>query len=95
MGGPFLCSATAIPPSLPVNALGCRAEQLSRTAAFCGRRRLVLESYEHGGELRRGKGGGTLATVFGFDELAQARASLCLVIRAIDKFLACVFLLAS
>ena len=51
MGGPFLCSATAIPPSLPLKALGCRAEQLSRTAAFRGRRRLVLESREHGGNL--------------------------------------------
>jgi hypothetical protein len=46
-------------------------------------------------EAARGKGGGTLATVFGFDELAQARASLCHVIEAIDQFLARVLLVVS
>jgi hypothetical protein len=80
--------------SLPVKALGCRAEQLSRTAAFCGRRRLVLDSCEHGGKLGAARAV-ALSQQSGFDELAHARASLCLVIKVIDQVLARVFLVAS
>jgi hypothetical protein len=79
VGGPFLCSATAIPPSLPVKALGCRAEQTVKN----GR---ILRPPDRR-QPSRGKGGGTLATVF-----SQARASLCHVIKAIDQFLDRVFL---
>ena len=45
--------------------LGYRAEQLSRTAAFCGRPRLVLESCEHGGKV------GAARAVAIFDESSR------------------------